>query len=125
MTQAVASRVSDAYEFAERLHGHFFNDPETRNRGPIDDGEVRTDITQPSGTERLTVRGTIEGQPVSQHLSRSRRTGQFYLSTVFTNPRGKVLRTSIGEESPEESKVVLEESLFMDAFRRTSQTSLF
>lgn len=125
MTQAVATRVSDAYEMAERLHGHFFNDPNAKKPGYREPGEVRADIAYPSGTERLTVRGAIDGQPVSQHLSRSKRTGQFYLSTVFTEPRGKVLRRSIGEESPEEVIEVLEESLFMGAFRRTSQTSLF
>lgn len=125
MTQAVATRVSGAYEFAERLHGHFFSDPDAKRPGYREPGEVRADVAYPSGTERLVVRGAIDGQPATQQLSRSKRTGQFYLSTVFTAPRGKVLRRSIGESTPEEVIEVLEESLFMDAFRRTSQTSLF
>jgi hypothetical protein len=110
-------KVSPTYELAESIHTQLFNDAVNQKRGRIFDGEVRADISEPYKTERLTVFGLLDGMRAYQHLSKSRRNGHFYLSTVFTGEGGKVNFTRITDESPEETIGVLEESLFAQAIK--------
>lgn len=112
------SDVSLAYQLAESLHECLFNDPENQERGPIDAGEVRADISEPYKTQRLTIFGLIDGMRAYQHLSKSRRNGHFYLSTVFTGEGGKVSLTRITEDSPEDVVSVLDNSLFAQVASR-------
>ncbi|HEX5455977.1 MAG TPA: hypothetical protein VFW77_01285 [Candidatus Saccharimonadales bacterium] len=116
------AEAASAYELAEKLHSSLYNDPANRARGLITDGEVRADISEMSGTERLTTIGEIAGRRVYQHLSRSRKTGAFYLSTVFTEPGGEVMLKKITENSPPEVIAVVAETLFMQSIGRAAET---
>lgn len=112
------SQPSAAYELAESIHSRLFNDPENQARGMIFDGEVRADISEPYQTQRLTIGGLVRGRRAHQSLSRSSKNGQFYLSTVFSAPGGKVLRARITENAPDDMTAVLEETLFMQAINK-------
>lgn len=113
------TRVSPVYTQAERMHSALFTDTANRSRGGIGKGEVRAEVTEPYGTERLTVFGEIDGRPAYQTLSKSVKTGVFYLATVFTEPNGEVLNERITEGAVPRLGEVLEETLLMDIFRRS------
>lgn len=111
------SEVSIAYRLAETIHGSLFSPADDLSPEEVRASGVTADIPEPRGTERLYISGEIEGHQVYQHLSKSRKNGNFYLSTVFTAAGGEVRRTRITPESSFEVLPVLESTLFVRALR--------
>ena len=109
------SELSSTYKLADSVHSHLFYNEANQARGRIFPGEIWADLSEPYKTQRLTIFGEVEGRAVYQHLSKSVRTGQLYLTTVFTEPEGELIRTHITEASPSEVTTIIEKTLFMRA----------
>ncbi|CAN5363428.1 hypothetical protein BH09PAT4_BH09PAT4_05030 [soil metagenome] len=116
------SSVSEAFALATSIHTSLFNDPENQNRGILAPGEIRADISEPYKTKRLTIFGEIEGRDAYQHLARSQKTGDFILSTVFTEIGGELRLSRITERSPAEMVEIVEATLFMQALQQATRS---
>lgn len=114
------SGPSEAYQRAEYIHGAFYRPEESGILTPQEAYEsgVRAYLGDTYKTEQLYAAGELDDQSVYQTMSRSVKTGDFYLSTVYKADYGQYQRERITPNSPPEKIEVLETTLFMQAIQK-------